>query len=193
MQKWIFGLLIVSIAAGSLWAQEDHSMEEWMKLNTPGEHHKLLEKLAGNWTAVNEITMAPDAPPMKSDASSKNALIFDGRFLESHYAGDFMGTPFTGRGLLGYDNARSVYTQFWIDSASVGMSHSEGTLSDDGKTLTMVGSANDAEDPEHRFKYVYRFESDDSYLFEFWDLMGDAETKQMTITYTRAQEESDSR
>src|SRR4029077_21161849 len=68
-------------------------MEEYQKLSTPGEPHKLLESLDGSWTTHSKEWMEPAQPPTESDGSVGMKMLLDGRFLQQEFNGNMMGQP----------------------------------------------------------------------------------------------------
>jgi len=77
----------------------------WEKAATPSEtHKKLIAMTVGTWTTQNKMYMDPKKPPMESTGTSENKAVLGDRFVEEHYTGTFMGKPFTGLGLTGFDN-----------------------------------------------------------------------------------------
>jgi hypothetical protein len=62
----------------------------------------------------------------------------------------------------------------------------QGSLDASGKVLTMHGTMDDIVTGEHdkQFKYVTRWESDDKYVFEIFEI-SEGEQKIMQMTCTR--------
>jgi hypothetical protein len=118
-------------------------MEAMMKAGTPGDAHKKLEPFVGTWTTKVKAWMAPGTQPMTSEGTATQEWILDGRYLEQRFSGNFMGMPFKGEGITGYDNIRKQYFGTWMDSMSTCMMTSTGSLDADGKTLTFTGSMPD--------------------------------------------------
>jgi len=80
------------------------SMEEQMasyleKYASPGEHHRHLQQLAGEWTSRARFWFAPGGPADESTGRAHNEMILGGRYLETRYEGVTGGMPFSGRGL----------------------------------------------------------------------------------------------
>src|SRR4051794_39094081 len=84
-------------------ADEKAMMDAYMKLAMPGEHHKKLDTLAGNWTYQAKFGMPREAPPMEMAGKTKYAWILDGRYLREEVSGPAQGgmPPFHGIGILG--------------------------------------------------------------------------------------------
>jgi hypothetical protein len=105
----------------------------------PAPELALLEKFAGEWDCAISMTQ-PGAPaPIESQGSSKDVLVCNGQWLWTSFNGDFMGQPFEGHGVFGYDGKKQQYVGWWVDSIGPFLSTSHGTLSKDGKTLTCSG------------------------------------------------------
>lgn len=177
---WI--LVAGALAAGTLTAQDDDGMQEWMAMNQPGEMHKLLDALVGSFEAVSEMPSAPDAPPSKGQCD--NSWQLDGRFVESRYSANFMGMPFAGIGYMGYDNMNGQFIHMWMDNLSLQMLSSKGTISEDHKTITLQGSMG-AAGAEEVFKFVYEIESRDKHTFKMYSVVDGTDAHTMTVTYTR--------
>jgi len=118
------------------------AMQAMMAAMTPGEHHAHIAKLAGNFDYTIKTWMDPAAPPMEATGKRTASMTLGGRFLEEKYSGDFMGMPFEGIGMMGYDNVGKQYVGSWIDNMGTGMMTMKGTC--DGKgTWTMEGESLD--------------------------------------------------
>ena len=116
------------------------AMELYKKLATPGEPHKLLASLAGNWTTKTKEWMEPGKPPMESTGSAEMKMLLDGRFLQQEYSGQMMGQPFSGLEIIGYDNLRKRYVTTWMSTMGTGTFIMEGTASDDGNDHHVEGT-----------------------------------------------------
>jgi hypothetical protein len=91
-------------------------MEEWTKLGTPGKEHETLAALAGDWTVDGQHFMGTLSQPMKG--TSKMTPIFGKRFVREEFRSEFMGEPFEGTAVFGFDNAERKYVGSWVDSMS---------------------------------------------------------------------------
>lgn len=162
-------------------------MQAWMEAGTPGLAHEILAISAGEWDAVNRVWMAPGAEPMESTASASMELVMDGRFVKTRYEGSIMGAPFTGMGLMGYDNTRKLFTSLWIDSMSTSMSMAYGSLDETGTILTFVGTMDEPTTGEigKSYKQVLRMIDEDHSVFEMWEILYGEPFKVMEIEYTR--------
>ena len=118
------------------WTEAD--MQACMIAGTPGEMHKELAKHVGTWEGKNTMWMMPDSPPMTSEAKSTVTSIMDGRYLKIDMDGDMPGMgPYKGFGLMGYDNVAGKFVATWIDNHSTTIMNGTGSMSKDGKSLTI--------------------------------------------------------
>lgn len=176
--------------AGQVFAGEGEvggmPLPEWMQ---KGPEHEHLAKSAGEWDVAQKMWMAPGQPPMESKATSSASLLWDGRFLQSTFRGDMMGTPFEGRLLMGFDRVDKEYVAIWIDSLSTYISVSRGKEKDGVITFEtndpdfMTGQKKPA-------RMVMTWADDDTYTLAFQEPSGAGEpTTTMEMTYTRRKSE----
>ena len=189
-RRRLHGVIVIAsvllFAGGGLHLAQEPDMEAMMKLAQPGEHHKMLAMLEGTWKTHGTFWMVPGAPPTESDGISKNTMIMAGRFLQSELKADFMGTPFTGLGIDGYDNASQKHIGTWMDSMGTMIMSSEGTCSDDHKVRTMISEFQDpATGKSMKMKQVITIVDSDKYIFEAYMVTSEGEVKAMEIIYTR--------
>ena len=187
-------LVVATLLAGLALASDkkaDPKMEEMMKkmeaAGTPGPAHKALDPLVGDWNAEVKMWMDPSAPPNVTKATAKSTWIMGNRFVQQEFKGEFMGKPFRGMSLTGYDNMKKQYNNIWIDDMSTGTFTAEGKPDDGGKVITFEGTYACPETGELNkpSKQVYRILSRDKHVFEMHDPSKSPNTKTMEITYTR--------
>ena len=161
-------------------------MEVYRELAIPGAPHQLLARMAGSWDVRSSCTMEPGKPPMESTGTSEQKMILDGRFLQQEFAGDMMGSPFTGIGFVGYDNHTGKYVSTWMDTMGTGIYYFEGTADADGKTITQKCNYDDPVQGPVEWRSVTRIVDDDTLEFEMYstDQSGN-EQKMAEMTYTR--------
>jgi hypothetical protein len=162
-------------------------MAEMMKLAQPGEHHEHMAKLAGKWNSKGKLWMQPGAEPIVSEGTVEVTSILGGRWMKSDFAGDFMGLPFTGLGLDGYDNLSQKHIGVWIDSMGTMMMTFEGTCQDSGRvTTTRSEFVDPATGTAMTMKAVTTIIDDSSWKFDSYMSASDGqEFKSMEILYTR--------
>lgn len=118
-------------------------MEAMQKAMTPGEPHKHLARLAGDWTFTNKMWMDPSQPPMESTGTMRGETILGGRYVQTNWSGNVMGQPFEGRGTEGYDNMAKQYVSVWMDNLSTGLLYSTGTCDDKAMKCSFKGDMMD--------------------------------------------------
>ena len=113
-------------------------------------------------------------------------MALDGRVRVESVSATVMGAPFTGHGMLGYDNVTGKYWSTWNDSTSTGLMVSEGTC-DARKACTFTGSWND---PVRKgpvtARMTTRWTNPTTEVFELYGPGKDGkEMKMMEMTYTK--------
>lgn len=115
----------------------------WMAFATPGAMHQWMEKTNGTWEGEVSSWMAPDAPPSTSKAINVQSSVLGGRYVTGKFSGSMMGQPFNGMSLMGYDNAKKVFINTWVDDMGTGIVHMTGTYNEATKTLSLKGHQTD--------------------------------------------------
>jgi hypothetical protein len=183
------------VAQGSQEAQpkaggeSDPMMEAMMKAATPGEHHKAIGRLVGDWTFTNKMWMDPSQPAMESGGTIHAEWILGGRYVRSVYKGDMGGMQFEGQATEGYDNVAKQYVGTWADNMSTGIMYSTGTCDAAHKVCTSVG---DFMDPMTGQKVTSRsvvtWKGDDSFVMEMFNK--DASGKEAKVMELAAKKKS---
>ena len=167
----------------------EQMMAIMQKYGTPGEEHARLKPLVGTFTAETICQMDPSAPPMTSTGKTTNKMILGERWLKGSYEGEFMGQPFQGFQLLGYDKVKGKYVSSWIDSMSTQQMVAYGDADAAGKVLTFNSTVDcPIEGGPKQMKMVITINDNDHNTMEMYDVKDGKETKTMTIKYTRAPE-----
>ena len=183
MKKWSTWLLsaaILAALAAPLIAQESGGMPpEAIKAMTPGEHHKHLEMLAGEYTMLGKAWMAPGEEPSEFTGTRTAEMILGGRYLRETVDSEFMGWPYEGFGLFAYDNTAERYIYTWVDNMATTVTTAYGNCSADG-TWTLEGEHIDPMTGKMSpYTNIVR-KTDTGFVFE-WHENG---SKKMEITYT---------
>jgi len=162
-------------------------MAEMMKLAEPGEHHKHMAKMVGSWKTQGKFWMTPGAPPEESQGSMTVKPALDGRFFLSDFQGEFMGGPFHGMGMDGYDNLKQKHVGTWVDSMGTMLMVFEGTCSEGGKVTESKSTFDDPMTKKPSYmRMVSRWKDDNTVLLESYSPGPDGkEMKNMEILYTR--------
>ncbi len=112
---------------------------KWMAYSTPGPEHAMLKPLVGTFSCDIKMMMDPAAPPQTSTATITRKSIMGDRYITEDVESTFMGQPFQGHGVVGYDNGQKKYFSLWIDNVGTGVMHETGTAS--GKVITLEGQS----------------------------------------------------
>ncbi len=168
-------------------AKEKAEMEAMMKAGTPGDAHKKLGAMVGTFNTSVKMWMKAGAPPTESAGVSESTWALDGRFVEEHATGSFMGMPFHGIGYTGYDNIKKKYVGTWMDNLSTSVAMSSGTADADGKSYTFTSTMDDPMTGKAvTVKEKVMVVDDDHHVFEMWSPGPDGKMfKMMEITYSR--------
>jgi hypothetical protein len=170
-----------------LQAQDAAQMEMMEKLMKPGEFHELLKDFVGSWTADVKMWMEPNSPPVITKGLATFKLIFDGRFLYGDFLGEFMGTPFKGINIMGYDNAKKEFFSIWFDNSNTGLLSSTGTYDPESKKFRFRSETFDPVSGQMlKMREEAYFASKDEYISITWAKSPEGEEfKNMEMKYTR--------
>ena len=167
----------------------EEMMAVWMKYATPGKRHALLDPTVGVFDAKIKMWMDPSASePEVSTGVMMSKWILGGRFIESHYKSTFMGAPFEGLNILGYDNYTKMYESSWRDTFGTMTYKTTGTVDPTGKVFTFHGVMQDPAQGGALIKTldVTTVIDQDHYVFVSHHSMPDGSMmKIMEISYTR--------
>lgn len=110
--------------------------EDEMMGTKPIHEHEWLKKLLGDWRTESEMTMGPGATAKSQGTEKVYTLGGLWAFGEGHVI-MANGEPFDYRVALGYDVSFKEYRGCMIMSASSHLWKQTGTLSADGRTMTL--------------------------------------------------------
>ena len=199
LKGWISAFALTAILASLALAQtgtqqpppmtpeQKAEMEAYMKAGAPGPQHQALAATAGTYDMKIRTWHEPGGPAMEDKGTATRTMTLGGRVLQEEVSSSMMGTPFTGHGMMGYDNVTGKYWSTWNDSMSTGLFVSEGTCDASGKTCTFTGSSNDPiKKGPVKMRMTTRWPSPTSEIFEMHGPGKDGkEMKVMEITYTK--------
>jgi Protein of unknown function (DUF1579) len=169
-------------------------MQKMMKLGKPGENHKLLAGMAGNWSYTVKMWMDPTAKPQESKGTATRKAIMDGRFFIAEHSGKFQmpgadgkmkDMNFKGMAIEGYDNVKQKFVVAWIDNMGTMILNSEGTYDATAKTFTYTAQCEMMPGMPVRIREVIKVVDNDHHNFEWYEDRGTGEAKTMEINYTR--------
>lgn len=164
-------------------------MEAWQKTMTPNEHHKHMADMIGEWDVKGQMWMAPGAPATPMHGTSKSVSILGGRFFQSTFDGEFMGMPFSGIGIDGYDIAAGQHISYWIDNMGTMHMTSRGQCENGGMKMTMTADFNDPITGQAKTMKMVSTALDRNtvnvVMYDVGVLPDGGDFKQMVFTYTR--------
>lgn len=124
-------------AAALLQEEKKPAMEEFQEMPQPGPHNEALQELVGTWDVEMQMTMVPGQPPVKSK-SVETVTPMGGFWVISDVKGQFMGMPFHGHGIYGYESNKKKHVGVWADAFGDWMMRGEGECENSCKKITMV-------------------------------------------------------
>jgi hypothetical protein len=169
-------------------------MEKMMELGKPGENHKVLAGMAGNWSYTVKMWMDPTAKPQESKGTATRKAIMDGRFFIAEHSGKFQmpgadgkmkDMTFKGMAIEGYDNVKQKFVVAWIDNTGTMILNSEGTYDAAAKTFTYTAQCEMMPGMPMRIREVIKVVDNDHHNFEWYEDRGTGEAKTMEINYVR--------
>src|SRR5262245_52477903 len=155
-------------------------------LFAPGDEHKKLDVLAGNWDVEVKFVIGPGKEG-KGTAACVTKWALEGRFLHQKYDSVFMGKPLVVEQYLGFDRHRGKVVELYLNSTDTGVMHNEGEISADGKTITCTGTKFDtATGKEAKIRTVTTITDKDTYTLEWYTTGPDGkEARTVTLTHKR--------
>jgi hypothetical protein len=173
--------------AGGMSKEQQAIMDAMTKAMTPGDNHKLLASLVGDWTFVNRMWMDPSAPPTESNGTASYTMVLGGRYLQSQATGMMMGMPFEGMGTTGYDNVSRQFQASWVDNFGTMIMYMTGKYDPAAKAFSYVCEMDDAMKPGTKVKVrqVIRLVDPNKHVMEWYETRGGKEAKTMEIVSTR--------
>jgi len=159
-------------------------MEEFA---APSPELKKLEPLVGTWAYTGKFYLDPKQSPMESSGTVERKWILGNRFLHETYAGtNFDGKPgFEGRGVIGYDKGRKMFTSAWICNVSTAISTSHGTVVSDGEISFTREDYCPLRQKMVKGRDVIKIESNDKVVIQAYEVENGQERKTMEIVSVR--------
>ena len=186
---FLFLATVLFISSAALIAQEagqDEQMKIWMDYMTPGEVHQAMASFAGDWKTENKMWMAPDTEPMITEGTCKMEMLLGGRYLKSTHNGNYMGMPFEGFSIEGFDKATNTFNYVWVDNFGTGMMVMKGTYDDATKSVTYKGTMVDpVQKKEVPVKEIVTVGDSNKIVMQMFSEVDGKEFKNMEITFIR--------
>ena len=148
---------------------QNEMMEKWHEYTTPGVMHQVLYKLTGDWTYTVTSKQTPDSKPEVSEGTSHIEKIMDGRFIRQTVEGTAMGQPFSGMGIMGFNNKTRQFQSVWIDNVGTGMMTGTGTYDPGMKAIVEDGKfAPVQEDGKKSYRAITRIINENKFTYEWY-------------------------
>ena len=181
----IFIAILFLTASSKSFSQTAEEMQAWMAYMTPGAVHEMLAKSDGTWTGEITMWMDPSAPPQTMTSTAVNKMILGGRYQQSTYTGTMMGMPFEGMSITGYDNAKKVFVNSWVDNIGTGMMNLSGPWDEASKSILLSGTMTDPSGKDLPVREVFKIVDDNNQVMEMYYTIDGKEMKTMEIKYKR--------
>lgn len=129
--------LLALCACAALIAADGPAKKKFEPRSEPGAGQAYLARFAGDWKVVK--TFHPrDGAPVVTEGTCRQAMVRDGRFLQSDFTFDAPGgKTTTGQGLIGFEPENGLFTSVWTDSRQTRMSIRRSRGPFDGARITM--------------------------------------------------------
>lgn len=150
------GLLIAVADPAEGWQDTQRTVEP---RSSPGAGQKYLARFAGDWSVTKTFYPRTGAP-VRVEGRCRQAMIHDGRFLQSDFIFDQGGKKTTGMGIIGFEPESGKFTSFWTDSRQTRMSVRHSRDPFDGQQIVLYSRSLDDEKETHRSKTVSRLEDE---------------------------------
>ena len=152
----------------------EQGMQAMMRAATPGEPHELLAAMEGDWAVRGKAFDGSSGEAMPIEGEAQLRMLLDGRYLQQIYRGSFMGQPFEGRGIEGFDNVSGSFFSVWFDSMGTGLLIEKGKRDGDRRAIDFMGTRMDpVSGTEIVEKSRVELHSDDHFRLQMWDRQGD--------------------
>ena len=168
------------LVGGTLGAAAVLPIVQDLKAPPPTAEHKKLLESAGNWEG-SVVFIAPDKTESTATAREKIEPIGP-YWTQSRFESNFMGSPYLGTGVMGYDPEKKKFIGTWVDNMSSHFALMEGKM--EGDKLVMRWQAPDMTSGKlvpHRSETTHAADTVTTSFFT-----GDgADAKNMVITMKR--------
>ncbi len=149
------------------------------------DEHKRLADMAGTWDGEVFFWMAP-GEPQKSKGTMTCRPALGGRILLGEWKGEFMGKPFEGLAIDGYDKDKKKNYTLWFDTAGTGFERFLGDPLKDG-AMALMGEESECFGMKFTPRETVRIVDKDHHVMERFSNYGPpmGEMKEMEIRFTR--------
>ncbi|MCI0380677.1 MAG: DUF1579 domain-containing protein [Gemmataceae bacterium] len=181
----VLGVVLALVASSSAGDKKDP-----FEMLKPGPEHKVLEKMAGTFSAHSKSWFDPTKKEAEESTGVMNRkMILGGRYLQEKFEGKVMGMPFEGGGLTAYDRMKKIYVSIWVDNMGTGIMHSTGSYDSAKNAFTFQSEDIDPfSGQKTKTRTVIRLVSDDEDVMEMHSQPSDGSAKErkvLEVTYKR--------
>jgi len=167
MTRPTLGLFALLLALGTLSAagqppqdKQRDPQSSYEPRSAPGAGQKFLQLFVGDWD-VAKTFFPRTGEPARQSGTCRQAMIHDGRFLQSDFVFKTGDGTSTGMGLLGFEASTGKFTSVWTDSRATRMSFRQGKDKFDGKEIVLYSqSLGDGVREARQSRTVSRLEDD---------------------------------
>ncbi len=171
---------------GEMSPDQEAMMKAWKEYATPGKEHAELAKKVGEWSLDLKMWHELGGEVQISQATSIIKPIMDGRYFLETVTSEYMGRPFEGRSISGFDNLTKKYFTVWFDNMGTGLATYTGTASGEGTIHYSVEMPNPQTGQYETGHATDKLVSNDEYIFMMYRKAPNGEEfLTMEITGTR--------
>jgi hypothetical protein len=121
------------------------SLPSSVRLAMPGDKHRWLEPLVGQWQVEMKVWPAAGAAPIVStDLRARREWILGGRYLREELSGTFAGNASSRIALLGFNNLEERFELTTLDSFEPGQMVYASVGAGQPQRLTLLGVSTEA-------------------------------------------------
>jgi hypothetical protein len=170
-------VLALALVAGT--AVVTHALaQEAGRAAAPGPEAARVARMAGEWEL--QTSMGEGAP----EAGTSSCRLMAGGWLIEDVKSAFMGAPFEGHGVFGWDAKQGTYVSVWVDSMEPKLTQHESTWDEARQAFVTEPQMHDMGSGPTRMHNVLQILGDDAMLFTLTPDQPDAKPV-LTIRYTR--------
>ena len=119
-------------------------VKNWQNDMTPGEGHKVLESINGSWNEDISLSIDPDLPATTSTATAEAKMILNGLYQQIDHKGNINDMPYEAMSIIGFDNAKKLYSLIWADNLGSDILHLTGKWDETTESINFEGSFADS-------------------------------------------------
>jgi hypothetical protein len=139
--------LVLSLAPPAVHSQSSPtaSLPSSARLALPGDKHRWLDPLVGQWKVEMKVWPAAGAAPIvSSDLRARREWVLGGRYLREELSGNFAGNPSSRIALLGFNNLEERFELTTLDTFEPGQMTYASVGAGQAQRLTLVGVSTEA-------------------------------------------------